>query len=56
MEKNFFNQPIENNMKLYDNIPKITNRQGDNYTTGCLLDSNYFKKDYSMITIDLSKQ
>ena len=56
MEKNFFNQPIENNMKLYDNIPKFTNRQGDNYTTGCLLDSNYFKKDYSMITIDLSKQ
>ena len=37
-------------------MPKITSGQGDNYTTGCLLDYNYFKKDSKMIPIDLSKQ
>ena len=30
--------------------------QGDDYTTGCLLDYPYFKKYYELITIDLSKQ
>ena len=30
--------------------------KGDDYTTGCLLDYNYFKKHYKMIIIDLSKQ
>ena len=32
------------------------NSQGDDYTTGCLLDYPYFKKYYELITIDLSKQ
>ena len=30
--------------------------QGDDYTTGCLLDYSYFKDYYKMIAIDLSKQ
>ena len=36
--KNNFDQPIKSNIKTYDNIWKITTGQGDNYTTGCLLD------------------
>ena len=40
----------------YENIRKITIGQGDDYTTGCLLDYTYFKKYYKMIAIDLSKQ
>ena len=36
--KNFFNQPINNMIKTYENIRKITTGQGDDYTTGCLLD------------------
>ena len=35
---------------------KNTAGQGDNYTTGCLMDYNYFKNYYKMIAIDLSKQ
>ena len=54
--KLFFDQPIENYMKTYKNIQKIITGQGDDYTTGCLLDYNYFKKDYKMISKDLSKQ
>ena len=30
--------------------------QGDDYTTGCLLDYSYFNNYYKMIAIDLSKQ
>ena len=54
--KNFFDQPINNMIKTYENIRKITISQGDNYTTGCLLDYSYFEKYYKMIAVDLSKQ
>ena len=30
--------------------------QGDDYTTGCLLDFTYFEKNYRLIAVDLSKQ
>ena len=54
--KNVFDQPVKNDKVTYENIRKITTGQGDDYTTGCLLDSTYFKKYYKMIAIDLSKQ
>ena len=50
--KNVFDQPIKNNKVTYENIRKIATGQGDDYTTGCLLDYPYFK----MIAVDLSKQ
>ena len=54
--RNFFDQPINNMTKTYKNIRKITAGQGDDYTTGCLLDYSYFKDHYKMIAIYLSKQ
>ena len=42
--QNFFDQPIRNSLITYYNIPKIGTGQGDNYTTGCLLDYDYLKK------------
>ena len=54
--KNVFDQPIKNVKVTYDNIRKIATGQGDDYTTGCLLDYPYFKDHYKMIAIDLSKQ
>ena len=54
--RNFFDQPIKNDLKTYDNIKKIVTGQGDDYTTGWLLDYSYFKKYYKLIAIDLSKQ
>ena len=54
--KNFFDQPVKNDKVTYENIRKITIGQGDDYTTGCLLDYTYFKKYYKMIAADLSKQ
>ena len=54
--RNFFDQPINSDLKTYENIRKIATGQGDDYTTGCLLDYSYFKDYYKMIAIDLSKQ
>ena len=55
-ERNFLDQPFKYDIKSYENIRKIVTGQGDDYTTGCLLDYNYFKNHYKMIAIDLSKQ
>ena len=53
--RNFFNQPVKNNFITYDDIQKIATAQGDDYTTGCLLNHNYFNNHYKMTAIDLSK-
>ena len=47
---------LNSELKTYENITKITTGKGDDYTTGCLLDYFYFKENYKMIAIDLSKQ
>ena len=54
--RNFFDQPINSDLKTYENIRKIATGQGDDYTTGCLLDYSYFKDYYKMIAIDSGKQ
>ena len=50
----FFDQPVKNNIKTYDNIQKIKTGQRDDYTTGCLLDYNYFDNYHKMIVIATS--
>ena len=41
--KNFFNQLKNSDLKTYENNRKIATGQGDDYTTGCLLDYSYLK-------------
>ena len=54
--ENFFDQPIKNNKVTYENIRKIATGQGDDYTTGCLLEYPYFKDTYKMIAVDQIKR
>ena len=54
--RNVFDQPINSMSKTYENIRKIATGKGDDYTTDCLLDYPYFKENYKMIAIDLSRQ
>ena len=54
--RNFFDQPVKIDMRTYDKIRRIATGQGDDYTTGCLLDYNYLNSYYKMIVIDLSKE
>ena len=42
--KTFFDQPVKSGMRTHDNIRKIATGQGDEYTTGSLLNYNQFNK------------
>ena len=54
--RNFYDQPINDSIKQYDEIRKISTGQGDDYTTGCLLDFAYFENNYRLLAAGLSKQ
>ena len=54
--RNFYDQPINGSIKQYDEVRKVLTGQGDDYTTGCLLDFAHFEKTYRLIAADLSKQ
>ena len=54
--RNFYDQPISDQIKKYDEIRKIGIGKRDDYTTGCLLDDQYFKDHYQLLAVDLSKQ
>ena len=43
-------------MRTYDNIRKISGGQGDDHTTCCLLDYNYFNNYFKIVEIVLIKQ
>ena len=43
-------------IKRYEEIKKLTTGQGEDYSTGCLLDYDYIKCYYWLIAIDISRQ
>ena len=53
---NFSDQSIDGFIKQYDKIRKTATGQGDDHTTGCLLEYQYSKDHYQLIAVDLSKQ
>ena len=55
-DRNFYHQSISDEIRKYDEIRKIATGQGDDYTTGCLLDYQYFKNHYKLTSVNLSKQ
>ena len=54
--RNFYDQSINDLIKRYDKVRKVSTGQDDDYTTGCLLDYTYFKDNYRLIAANLSKQ
>ena len=54
--RNFYDQPINDIIKQYDEVRKVSTGYGDDYTTGFLLDYAYFKDNCTLIAVDLSKQ
>ena len=53
-EKNFFDLPVKNEEETYEKFIEMSNN--NDYTTNNLLDFSYFKENYKLIAIDLSKQ
>ena len=54
--RNFYDQPINDLIKQYDEVRKVSTGHGDDYTAGSMLDYGYFKDNYRLIAVDLSKQ
>ena len=52
--KNFYDQAID--IKRYEEIRKLTTRQGEDYIIGCLLDYDYIKNHFILTAVDLSRQ
>ena len=50
----FFDLPVKTEEEAYEKIIDIS--RSNEYTTGDLLDYDYFKNHYKLIAIDLSKQ
>ena len=54
--RNFYDQNISDEFKNYEELRKIMIGRGEDYTTGSLLDYDYWGKNYKLICCDLSKQ
>ena len=54
--RNFYDNPIESDIEKYRELKKVMIGKGEDYTTGSLLDFNYFDKHYKLVAADLSKQ
>ena len=54
--RNFYHQPINDLIKHYYEVRKVSTGQDNDYATGCFLDYAYFKNNYRLIAVDLSKQ
>ena len=54
--RNFYDNPIESDIEKYRELKKVMIGKGEDYTTGPLLDFNYFDKHYKLVAVDLFKQ
>ena len=54
--RNFYDNPIESDIEKYRELKKVMIGKGEDYTTRSLLDYDYFKKNYKLAAVDLSKQ
>ena len=54
--RNFYDQPVNDSIKQYDEVRKISTGKGDDYVAGCLSDFPYFERNYKIIDADLSKK
>ena len=53
--RNFYDQPVNDIIKQYDEIREVSTGYGDDYATGCLLGC-YRQDNYRLIAVNLSKQ
>ena len=54
--RSFYDNPIESHVEKYRELKKVMIGKREDYTTGSLLDYNYFIKHYKLVAVDLSKQ
>ena len=55
-DRNFYDEPINDPIRKYDEVRVNAIGKRHDYTTGYLLDYAYFDKNYKLIAADLSKK
>ena len=54
--RNFYDQNVNCSIVRYQELLKMTPGTSEDYSTGCLLDYDYYIKDFNIVGIDLSHQ
>ena len=54
--RNFFYQRFNDNITRYTELLKLTTGRSEDYSTGCLIDYDYYIKDFNIAATDLSHQ
>ena len=54
--RNFYNQHVNSSIVRYSELLKMTTGRSEDYSTRCLLDYDYYIKDFSIGGIDLSHE
>ena len=54
--RNFYDQNVNSSIVRYNELLKMTTARSEDYSTGCLLDYDYYLKDFNIVGIDLSHQ
>ena len=52
----FYDQNVNSSIVRYNKLLKMTTGRSEDYSTGCLLDYDYYIKDFNIVGIDLSHQ
>ena len=54
--RNFYDQNVDSSIVRYNELLKITTGRSEDCSTGCLLDYDYYTKDFNIAAIDLPHQ
>ena len=54
--RNFYDQNVNSSIVKCNELLKTTTGRLEDYSTGCLLDYDYYLKDFNIVGIDLSHQ
>ena len=54
--RNFYDQNINDSITRYNELLKLTTGKSEDYTTGCLIDYDYYVKDWRIVVVNLSHQ
>ena len=55
-DRNYYDQNINDSIRRYNELLKLTTGKSEDYTTDCLIDYDYYIKDYNIVAVDLSHQ
>ena len=51
--RNFYDNPIESDIEKYRELKTVMVGKGEDYTTGSLLDFNYFKEQFNKLNLNI---